>query len=77
MNSICSSKVYEFFQSFVLSFLIDSGAREAADWAIARSLSALVRATEEGKLQDSSTDRLETQVEEEEEEEQEQEQDEV
>jgi hypothetical protein len=30
----------------------DTGASDAADWAIARSLSALVKATEDGKLQD-------------------------
>jgi hypothetical protein len=32
----------------------DTGASDAADWAIARSLSALVRATEDGKLQDTA-----------------------
>jgi hypothetical protein len=42
----------------------DAGAKEAADWAIARSLSELNRATETGKLQDVSADQLEAQNEE-------------
>ena len=43
----------------------DTGASDAADWAIARSLSALVRATEDGKLQDSA-ERLDAHAEEDE-----------
>jgi hypothetical protein len=42
----------------------DAGAKEAAHWAIARSLSELNRATETGKLQDVSADQLEAQNEE-------------
>jgi hypothetical protein len=41
----------------------DAGASDAADWAIARSLSALVKATEDGKLQDTA-ERLEAHAEE-------------
>jgi hypothetical protein len=50
-------------------FADDAGARVAADWAIARSLSELNKATETGKLQDVSPERLEAQKEEAEEEE--------
>ena len=58
-----SVRFYRLAKEMVTSLTCkDAGAREAADWAIARSLSALVRATEEGNLQDP-TARLETQVE--------------
>jgi hypothetical protein len=43
----------------------DTGASDAADWAIARSLSALVKATEDGTLQDSA-DHLDAHAEEDE-----------
>jgi hypothetical protein len=51
--------------------IADAGAKDAADWAIARSLYALTKATEEGQLNSPGSERLETQTLNEEEEEEE------
>jgi hypothetical protein len=81
ITNACTSQPNEFTGLFLvdcgfsdLHFLsqlftiADAGAKDAADWAIARSLSALNLATEEGKLKSTGSERLETQTESEEDE---------